>query len=88
MSTQCVDLLAALRREPLTPLEIQQRFGILRAAARVYDLRQAGNNISTEIVEVPARDGRTARVARYAALPESNNLDLFAHGDIAQGRAA
>lgn len=88
MSTQCVDLLAGLRREPMTPLEIQQKFGILRAAARVYDLRQAGHTISTEIVEVPAREGRKARVARYAALPASDNLDLFAHGDIAQGRAA
>lgn len=86
MSTQCTDLLAALRRRPMTPLEIQRELGILRAAARVYDLRNSGHTISTEIVKVPARGG-VSRVARYAVIPTTDNLDLFAHGD-APRRAA
>ena len=81
MKTQCDSLLAALSRRPMTPLEIQSELGILRAAARVYDLRRDGHVISTEIVKVPARGGQLARVARYAVIPESGNLDLFAHGD-------
>lgn len=81
MSNQCTELLAALRRQPLTPLEIQASLGILRAGARVWDLRKAGHTISTEMVTVPTRRG-TARVARYAVLPESNNLDIFAHGNV------
>lgn len=88
MSSQCLDLLAALRRRPMTPLEIHDSLGILRAAARIYDLRAEGHRISTELVKVPARSGRVARVARYAVIPPTDNLDLFADGTVAQGRAA
>lgn len=88
MSTQCDNLLQALTVRPMTPLEIQQALGIQRAAARVYDLRHAGHTISTEMVRVPVRGGATARVARYAVIPPTDNLDLFAHGHAVQDRAA
>lgn len=63
-------VLAALRRGPLTPLQAV-RMGIMRLSARVYDLREEGQNIVARLVTVPTRDG-TARVAEYTLEPESN----------------
>lgn len=80
-------LLDALRREPMMPLQILARLGIMRASARVYDLRNAGHRISTEIVPIECNDGHVARVARYAALPESANGDLFEAMAPMKGRA-
>lgn len=77
MSPQCATLLAALRQQPLTSLEILHKHGIYRAGARVYDLRGDGHRIATDIVAVPTRDGRESHVARYALLPESSNGDLW-----------
>jgi hypothetical protein len=58
-ASQCDMILGALRRgERLTPLDALRRFGCLRLAARVDDLRSAGHRISTEMV--------TAGGKRYA----------------------
>jgi len=77
MSPQCAQLLAALRQQPLTSLECLNKLGIYRAGARVFDLRNKGHRIATDIVPVPNRDGKTCHVARYALLPDSDNGDLW-----------
>ncbi len=49
LSTQCRVLLAALLRgERLTPLSASESYGVLRLAARVWDLRQAGYAVKSE----------------------------------------
>lgn len=49
----------------LTSLEAWRRFGTSRLAADVFELRRMGWPIVAEWIDVEARDGRTARVARY-----------------------
>lgn len=61
MSQEKVILSALKRREFLTPLEALKRYGCLRLAARVKDLRDKGIKVKTTMIEV---DG--ARVARYS----------------------
>lgn len=62
---QETQVLARLRRGPLTPLEALKELGVYRLAAVVYRLRDAGWPIDTEELKTPCRNGRTARVARY-----------------------
>lgn len=59
--SQNEQILAALRRGPLTPLEALERFGCFRLAARVGELREQGHAIAVERHELP--NGK--RVARY-----------------------
>lgn len=42
-----------------------EKYGVLRLAAVIFDLRSEGNDISTNIIEVPNRYGETCRVAQY-----------------------
>lgn len=49
----------------ITPLEAEIHIGCLRLGARIWELRDEGYNIVSEIVEVPTRHGGKARVARY-----------------------
>lgn len=53
MSASQVDQIreALLRGEELTPIEALRRFGCLRLAARVSDLRRDGLQIESETVE-------------------------------------
>jgi hypothetical protein len=51
---------ALLRGEELTPIEALRRFGCLRLAARVSDLRRDGLQIESETVEANGK-----RFARY-----------------------
>lgn len=62
---QETQVLARLRRGPLTPLEALAELGVYRLAAVVYRLRGRGWPIETEELKTPCRGGRTARVARY-----------------------
>lgn len=55
------EILAALKRGPLTPLEALERFGCFRLAARIDELRQRGYPISVERAEL--ENGK--KVARY-----------------------
>jgi hypothetical protein len=50
---------------PITAHRALYGYGCARLAARVHDLRQLGYQIEKRMVEVPTRDGRTARVAEY-----------------------
>ena len=46
--SQCEQILAALKRGPLTPIEALSAYGVMRLAARVAELRERGHAISTE----------------------------------------
>ncbi len=59
--TQNEQILAALKRGPLTPLEALERFGCFRLAARVGELREQGHSIGVEKVTTPT--GK--HIARY-----------------------
>lgn len=63
--TQNDKLLAALRRGPMTALDIYRDLGIMRASARVYDLRRAGHDVRSRNITVPNRDGTPCHVAEY-----------------------
>jgi hypothetical protein len=49
--SQCADILEALRRGPITPLEALKDYGCLRLAARIEELRSSGHIIVTEMVK-------------------------------------
>lgn len=66
-SAQRAAILWALRQGPLTSLDAMRELGILRAAARVHELREEGHNIVTHW-EQQAESGYTHRVASYVLL--------------------
>lgn len=49
----------------ITPLEAVQHIGCLRLSGRIFDLRQEGYRIRTDIEKVPTRDNGHAFVAVY-----------------------
>lgn len=59
--SQELAILARLKKGPLTPLEALREIGTLRLGARIYDLREKGHIIKTEMI--PVSQGK--RVARY-----------------------
>lgn len=58
--TQNRKILAHLKSKPITPLEALNRYGCFRLGARIYELRNRGHNIKTEMVEV-----RGKKLAKY-----------------------
>lgn len=67
--TQVEKILARLQEGPLTQMEAITEIGCMRLGARVLELRNEGHDIRTTMVEVPARGGGTAHVARYRLHP-------------------
>ena len=67
--TQVEKVLARLQEGPLTQMEAISELGCMRLGARVLELRDQGHDIRTTMIEVPARDGATAHVARYRLHP-------------------
>lgn len=67
MKSQCEQILQYLQthKRGITPLKAMEKFGILRLSGRIYDLRDSGYDIITDIVEVKNRNGDTCRVAEY-----------------------
>lgn len=49
----------------LTQYKALERFGCLRLSGRIHDLREAGYQIMTNIIEVPNRNGEISHVAEY-----------------------
>jgi hypothetical protein len=49
----------------LTSLEAIQKYGITRISARVYDLRERGHDVQTELIQVPNRRGKIVRAGLY-----------------------
>ena len=58
----------------ITSLEAFQNLGCTRLSGRIYDLRQMGYDIKSEMKDVPARYGRT-RVAVYTLTDEEGVLN-------------
>lgn len=50
---------------PITPIEALSELGCYRLGARVFELRQEGHNIVTEMVETTDRNGEKCRFAKY-----------------------
>jgi len=80
MSDQNEMLLNALRSGPMTALEILDKLGIARASARVYDLRQAGYDIRSQMITVRNRRGEKCRVALYSLHSAQGQLLPIAPG--------
>lgn len=80
MSDQNELLLQALRTGPLTALEILDKLGIARASARVYDLRQAGHDVRSQMITVRNRRGEPCRVALYSLHSAQGQLLPIAPG--------
>ncbi len=62
-----VDRLRAYLRagNDINPLEAWRKLGIYRLSARVFDLREAGEDIKGEFVEVRNQFGEPCRVKSY-----------------------
>lgn len=65
LGAQCAAILSALNTGPRTSLQLRTASGSLCVTARVRDLRNAGFNIETQLIEVPTRHRRHAHVALY-----------------------
>lgn len=65
LGAQCAAILSALNVGPHTSLQLRNASGSLCVTARVRDLRNAGFDIRTELVQVPTRHRRRAHVALY-----------------------
>jgi biotin operon repressor len=59
--SQCSDILAHLKRGPLSAIEALNSYGCFRLAARIKDLREQGYDIETRDLDLP--NGKT--VAQY-----------------------
>lgn len=58
--TQNDQILKHLKKGPITPMEALNDYGCFRLASRINDLKNAGHNIVTDMVE---QDGK--RFAKY-----------------------
>ncbi len=67
-------LLRELDRGPVTALQALERLGISRTAARVFELRQRGFDITSQMVEVRNRHGELCRVAQYTLAARHRQL--------------
>jgi hypothetical protein len=73
-------LLAALRRGPMTTLEIRRELDVLMPAARIHELRHLyRKNILTVRVHRQTESGQVHSVALYALQPDPP--DLFVDDD-------
>ncbi len=59
---QTEEILAHLKREPITALQALNMYGCFRLAARIKDLRDEGHDIRTEKIKL--QSGKT--IARYS----------------------
>jgi hypothetical protein len=66
MSQQTM-VLNHLKSQPLTPLVALKKYGTLRLAALIFNLRDEGHNIKTDIVNV-GTSRNTKYVAQYSLL--------------------
>lgn len=64
-TTQAGVVLEALKLGPMTSMEAFQDFGITRLAARIDELRRAGYDIRTEMLNTTNRLGGRCNFAKY-----------------------
>ena len=69
--TQQTQVLNHLKKEPLTPLVALRKYGTLRLAALVFNLRDEGHNIKTNMVNVGTKS-KHKTVAQYSLLKNKN----------------
>lgn len=70
--TQQTQVLNHLKKEPLTPLVALRKYGTLRLAALIFNLRDEGYNIKTNMVNVGNK--KTPKfVAQYSLLKKKTN---------------
>lgn len=70
--TQETQVLNHLKKEPLTPLVALRKYGTLRLAALVFNLRDKGHNIKTTMVNVGSKKNPKT-VAEYSLLKNKTN---------------
>ena len=67
MDTQNKCVLDHMRQHgQITPLDALKEYGIMRLGARIFNLKQDGFDIKTEMIEVKNRFDKTVRVASYS----------------------
>ena len=71
MKSQNARILSHLRISPITPLEALKYARCMRLGARIYDLREYGHRIDSEIIDVWNDRGERKRVARYRLVREA-----------------
>jgi hypothetical protein len=66
ISSQCEEILRYLQSgKPLTPLEALEKFGCFRLGGRIYELKQQGHKIETNMIK---RNGKRYAEYRLASL--------------------
>ena len=70
MKTQNEKILRYLRthKRGITQMDALERFGCMRLASRISDLRKMGFTIKTENIAVRNREGDTCYVAKYTLM--------------------
>ena len=69
--SQQTEVLKHLKTQPLTPLVALKKYGTLRLAAIVFNLRDEGYNIKTDMVNV-GNKSNPKYVAQYKLLKNKN----------------
>ena len=65
-NTQCDRILKHMKtHRGITQLTALEKYGVMRLASRIADLRREGHPIITEMVEVTNRYGEKNHVAEY-----------------------
>lgn len=65
MSTQNETILQHLKRRPITAAEAIDKYGVYRLASRICELRNRGNDISSEWVDGINRQGEPVKFKLY-----------------------
>ena len=67
MKTQNQQILRHLKtyKKGINPMQALEKFGCMRLASRISDLRHMGYEISKEMIAVRNRDGSIGYVANY-----------------------
>lgn len=53
-------------KKGISPIDALEKFGCFRLSGRIFELREAGYDIVTNIEETTNKDGETKRYARYS----------------------
>jgi len=61
-------LLQELRQRPLSTIDARRELDIMHPAARIQELKERGENITTYWSKEPTECGKLHRVARYVLL--------------------
>lgn len=57
----------------ITPMEAMQKYGIMRLASRINDIKREGIPVRREIVKTKNRFGETVHYARYSLIGGERN---------------